>query len=84
MMFQSKVFQDRLATLNVPDPHRKSFEAIWNISMPKKQNQFTSPLSRAQIKAARKSIQKRRKEELDQGRKPQTEIELIVEVTHKI
>lgn len=62
VMLQSQVFQDRLATLNLPDPHRNSFEVLWNISLPKRRNQFTSPLSSAQIKAARKSIQKRQKE----------------------
>lgn len=77
MMFQSKVFQDRLATLNIPDPHRKSFENIWNISLPKQRNQFTSPLSLAQIKSARKLIKKRRKEELVLKSNAQTVIQLI-------
>ena len=75
MMLQSKVLQERLARLNISDPHRKSFEAIWNITLPKKLNQFTSPLSRAQVKAARKLIQKRRKEELEQKRKVHCDVE---------
>lgn len=83
MISQSKVFQDRLATLNIPDPHRKSFEAIWNITLPKKLNQFTSPLSRTQIKSARKLMQKRRKEELAQERNTQSDVELTIEAAHK-
>lgn len=83
VMFQSQVFQDRLAISNIPDPHRKSFEAIWNITLPKKRNPFTSPLSRAQIKAARKSIQKRQQEGLAQGRNLQNDVELIIKAPHE-
>lgn len=81
MMSQSKVLQDRLAMLNIPDPHRKSFEAIWNIQLPKKRNPFISPLSHSQIKAARKLIQKRRREELAQCNGTNTVPEVGVEAS---
>ncbi|MDD2775731.1 MAG: putative phage abortive infection protein [Gallionella sp.] len=81
MMFQSTVLQDRLATLDIPDPHRRSFEAIWNIKLPKMRNQFTSPLSSAQIKMARKLIQKRRNEELAHGHDTKDGVESSINVS---
>lgn len=62
MILQSFVLQDRLSMLSIPDPHRRAFEVIWGIALPKKRNPFRSPLSPAQVKQARKSIQKREKE----------------------
>lgn len=59
MMASSIVLQERLAMLGIPDPHRKAFEAVWNVALPLKKNPFRSPLAPADIRRARKRIQKR-------------------------
>jgi hypothetical protein len=65
IMLQSNVFQDRLATLNIPEPHRQSFELIWNITLPNKRSMFSSPLSDEQIRTARKTIHRRKAKEFE-------------------
>jgi hypothetical protein len=61
---QSTVLQDRISMLGIPNSHRKAFEVIWGIAIPKKKNPFRSPLTKSQIKKVRKSIQDREKEAL--------------------
>ncbi|WP_269533277.1 hypothetical protein [Chitinimonas sp. BJYL2] len=69
MMLHSSSLQNRLATLTIPDHHRNSFEIIWGIALPKRRNAFTSPLTPSQIKSARKSIQNKRKEQIEVDKK---------------
>lgn len=64
----SSAFNDRLAMLGIHNSHRKAFEEIWNITLPKHRNPFKSPLSSSQIKQARKSIQKRERMAIEQAK----------------
>lgn len=59
MMASSTVLQERLAMLGIPDPHRMAFEAVWKVALPPKRNPFRSPLAPAEVRRARKRIQKR-------------------------
>jgi hypothetical protein len=64
MMANSVVLQERLAMLQIPDPHRHAFENVWDVTLPPKRNPFRSPLTPADIRRARKRIQKRDRERL--------------------
>jgi hypothetical protein len=54
---KSAALQDRIGMLGLHNMHRKSFELIWGITLPKQRAPFRSPLTSSQIKQARKAIQ---------------------------
>jgi hypothetical protein len=64
MMASSAVLQERLAMLQIPDAHRYAFEKVWDVTLPAKKNPFRSPLAPADIRRARKRIQRRERERL--------------------
>lgn len=61
MMFNSQIFQDKLIGLDIPDAHRKAFEAIWEIKLPKKRSRLAFPMSKLQVREARKLIRMKKK-----------------------
>lgn len=63
VILRSDVLRARLATLDIRDDHKKAFDIVWGISIPKKRRPFHSPLSSEQVRRVRMSIQKREKEQ---------------------
>lgn len=71
MMASSVVLKERLAMLQIPDAHRHAFEMVWNVTLPSKKNPFRSPLAPADIRRARKRIQKRQHKRLAELKVPE-------------
>lgn len=57
----SGVFQQRMAGVNIADSHRKAFEAIWGVDLPKRKSAVKSPLSTKQIRDAQRALRKKRR-----------------------
>lgn len=74
MMTQSKVFQNRLSTISIPDAHRQCFEIIWQITLPPRKNTYAPLMTKSQIKSARR--QKQMRQQISHLTKKATETEL--------
>lgn len=62
MILQSNSLQQRLATMNIQHGHRKAFELLWKIPLPKKRSPYASPFSTAEIRSLRQEQRRLRKQ----------------------
>lgn len=62
MISNSKDLQYRLSTMSIQHGHRKAFECVWKIEIPKTRSPYAPAFSRAESKSLRVEMRKLRKE----------------------
>lgn len=55
-LISSTTFQHRFFLMGVPEGHRKSFEVLWGIPLPKSRSNYGTALSTSRFKAAHKRV----------------------------